>query len=163
MPGVWNQVPAPWNKPYTSGTSSKGVSKGVSASLHLLPEDPLCSARQPSVTADESKMNSPHVHAVWGYGFEVQLLPVARSPIMQLQCGHLQRLLIHAVGVPLFLLAYLYNVYLVPQSSALTGIDSSIHTKNACYAHLSHSQVQWISDLFLNANVLLPVQCATYS
>lgn len=65
-------------------------------------------AGQPSVTADESEMSFPLVHVTCGYSLEVQPLPVARGPILH-----------RALRFPLFILAKLCCVYLVPQSTAL--------------------------------------------
>lgn len=76
----------------------------------LLPEGPLCLAGQPGVTADESEMSFPLVPVTCGASPEVQPLPVARSPVLQLHCGHLQQQLLHALRFPFFILAKLCYV-----------------------------------------------------
>lgn len=88
-----------------------------------LPDDPLCLAGQPGVTADESEMSPPLVHVTRGHGPEVQPLPVTRSPIAHLRWGHLQQQLVQALGFRLFILAKLCGVYLVPQNAASTMVE----------------------------------------
>lgn len=118
VPGKWYQVPGTLNKSYTSGASYKWFSKGVFCLSVCLPEDPLCLAGQPSVTADESKMAFPLVDVPCGYSLEVHPLPVAHSLILLLHCGHLQQQLVLALRFQLSILAKLCFEYLFPQSTA---------------------------------------------
>lgn len=83
-------------------------------------------AGQASVTADETEMSFPLVHVTCSYSPEVQPLPVARSPILYLHCGHLSLKLVQALRFSLFILAKLCYVYLVPQSTALVVLENVV-------------------------------------